>query len=283
VYFEALPIDAKLVERLYRRANAARWRVPRERFADALERAAERTRDLDALHLEDLALACACAAGDEEAWDQFVVTYRPILYRSADALDPNGGAREAADAIYGELFGLKEMAGERQSLFHGRSSLATWLRAVVSQRYVDSIRARRRIEPLPDEEGPAPLVAPVSSSQAAVFAPDQSTLVRLVREALARAVANLDSRERLRLACYYAQDLTLAQTGKLLGEHEATCSRQLARTRKALKAGVEQRLRTEGRLDQRTIAEATAAMAEDAGTLDLKRLFRKESPVDRSE
>jgi len=29
----------------------------------------------------------------------------PMLYRSADALDPSGSSRDLADGIYGELFG----------------------------------------------------------------------------------------------------------------------------------------------------------------------------------
>src|SRR5215467_12716365 len=97
-------------------------------------------------YAEDLALASACEAGDEAAWERFVREFRPVLYRSADALDPSGGARDLADALYGELFS--------KSLFryyHGRSSLATWLRAVLAQRFVDRVRANRRIEPLPED------------------------------------------------------------------------------------------------------------------------------------
>ena len=48
------------------------------------------------------------------------------------------------------------------------------------------------------------------------------------------------------MSCYYAQDLTLAQTGRLLGEHEATVSRQLARTRREIRAEVERLLNSEG-------------------------------------
>ena len=98
-----LPIEERLVERLYRQAKGERWRAPRARFAQALESSAERAfagrspdsreleRYLASLHLEDLALACACAAGDEEAWEHFVLEQRPLLYRAADALDPSGG------------------------------------------------------------------------------------------------------------------------------------------------------------------------------------------------
>ena len=88
-----------------------------------------------------------------------MLEYRPVLYRSADAIDPGGGARELADSIYADLFGLQERDGERRSLFryfHGRSSLATWLRAVLAQRYVDRVRSSRRLTPLDDEEAVPP-------------------------------------------------------------------------------------------------------------------------------
>src|SRR5436190_16244756 len=83
-----------------------------------------------------------------------MLQYRPVLYRAADALDPGGGAREVADSLYAELYGLQVRGGERRSLlhyFHGRSSLATWLRAVLAQRYVDRIRAGRRFESLSED------------------------------------------------------------------------------------------------------------------------------------
>jgi hypothetical protein len=122
-------IDDRLITRLYARAKADRWRVGVGDFAQALEAsvekafagAAPRPRELDrylnGLHLEDLALACACAAGDEEAWGHFVLEHRPVLYRAAAAIDPGGGARDLADALYADLFGLGGRSGGRQPLF----------------------------------------------------------------------------------------------------------------------------------------------------------------------
>ena len=272
-----MPIDAKLVDRLYRRANADRWRVSRERFAEALERAAERDADLSALHLDDLALACACAAGDEEAWEYFVGEHRAVLYRAADALDASGGARELADSIYGELF-------ERSLFryFHGRSSLATWLRAVLAQRHVDRVRVQRRMETLPDEESdPRDRLQP-AQSMSDEHDIDGRQSRKLVQAALARALANLPPRDRLRLACYYAQQLTLAETGKLIGEHEATCSRHLAKTRKALRTEIERLLRNQHGLSGAAIAECVASVSDDPGELDLAKLLCKELPLDRS-
>jgi RNA polymerase sigma-70 factor (ECF subfamily) len=292
-------IGGRLVERLYRRAKAERWHLPVDRFARALEVSAARAlgdrqasswelrRYLLSLHLEDVALACACAAGDDAAWEHFIRQHRPGLYRAADALDPRGRARELADSLYADLYGLQERGAERdperQSLFryfHGRSSLATWLRAVLAQRHVDRVRAERRTESLPDEDSAA-LAARWEQPD-----PDRARSLMLMRSALDGALSRLDARARLRLGCYYAQGLTLAQIGRLLREHEATVSRQLARTRRAIREDVERQLRNAG-LSDAQIARCFECVLEDSGPLDLGEMLhvgaeRKERDPDRS-
>lgn len=240
---------------------------------------------LSALHLDDLALACACVDGNEKAWEHFVLEQRPLLYRAADALDPTGGARDLADSLYADLFGVREGAAERGSLFryfHGRSSLTTWLRAVLAQRHVDRLRANRRMEPLPDEESAAAFLSP----QPAIDV-DRDRYLGLLQQALGRTIASLPPRDRLRLACYYSQDMTLAETGRILGEHEASSSRHLARVRKVIRAEVERRLRQELGLTDTEIAGCFEYVTQDVGAFDLRRLFdavpdRKESALDRS-
>ena len=283
------------VERLHRRANAERWRLSTAQFGDALESSARRSfpegadqstleRYCASLHLEDLAVACACAEGIESAWDHFVREYRPVLYRAAAAIDPTGEAREAADSLYGELFGLSERDGERRShfrYFHGRSALATWLRAVLAQRHVDRVRATRRLDRLPDEDAAHAIVGSVTAEN-----PERGAQVAAMRDALSVALARLAPRDRLRLKCYYAQELTLAQIGKALGEHEATVSRQLARTRKTIRESVDAQLRSQG-LTPAEITECFATVMNDAGPLDLAELLgpdkvRKELVEDRS-
>ncbi len=282
-------MDEQVIERAFRRANAERWQVPPAVFSNALTAGAAKAQaDLDkhiaTLHLEDLALACACALGHDAAWDHFVLEYRPILYRAADSIDRTGGAREFADALYAELFGLKDRDGQRQSLFryfHGRSSLGTWLRAILTQRYVDHVRANRRLEALPEEEPPAP--APERGPQEA----DDRRFRAAMRRSLTEAVAELEPRDRLRLGCYYSQEMTLAQIGRLTKEHEATVSRQLAKTRRAIRDAVEQRLRRAHGFGDREIEECFASAASDAGDLDLAEVLgkpasRKNSRRDRS-
>jgi RNA polymerase sigma factor (sigma-70 family) len=309
-------LAAALVERLYRTANAGRWQLPIDRFVRALEASAakafpagepsarELERYLGSLRLDDLALASACAEGHEAAWDHFVLEYRPVLYRAADAIDPGGGARELADSLYADLFGVEvkkvrlkpdttylqdeggrypqdegerypqdeggrypQDEGERRSLFryfHGRSSLATWLRAVLAQRQVDRVRLQARITPLSVEEPAAP----------ATDAPDldEQRYFALIHAALREAVARLESRDRLRLLYYYAHGLTLAQAGRLLREHEASVSRHLSAARKTIRRDVERQLREAG-LAADEIARCFECVTEDAGPLDLDQLL----------
>ncbi len=282
-----------LVARLHEKARAARWEVSASSFAAALERSAAKAfatepdqRELErfvaSLHLEDLALTCACAAGHEGAWDHFVREHRPLLYRAADAIDPTGGSRDLADSLYGELFGLVETSGARRSLFeyfHGRSSLGTWLRAVLAQRHVDRARRSRRFEPLPAEDAPA--LAQTSGPHQ----PNAFRYVQLMRKAVTAAVARLAAKDRLRLCYYYAEDLTLAQIGQALKEHEATVSRNLARARREIRHDVERQLRDEQHMNASQIDECFAAVVDDVGALDVKDLLggsRKDSPDERS-
>ncbi len=292
-----IEIDARLLSRLHARPRRPRGGSGAPAFRTILERSASKTlgagarepervaRYLTGLHLEDLALAAACESGNHAAWDHFVITFRPVLYRAADAIAPGGGARELADAIYADLFGLQERDGERRSLFryfHGRSSLATWLRAVLAQRHVDAIRASRRLTPIDGDDGTVEV-----ASAAPAADPDRPRFLALVTAALLRAIAALADRDRLRLGCYYREDLTLAQIGRLLGEHEATVSRHLTRTRKAVRAEVERALRSEHGLGDDEIAQCFASTIEDPGVLDVRELLgsspgRKDSEPERS-
>lgn len=280
-------LDGNLVQRLHARAGAERWQLSPEAFAAFLVASAKREfgdeqpdprqleRHLTSLHLEDLALACACAEGIDQAWDAFIVQYRPVLYRAADAIDPSGGARELADSLYGELFGLRSRDGERQShlrYFHGRSSLPTWLRAVLAQRYVDLRRRHARVEQLADEDA----VDAITSARATTPVSPLLPFIEIIRRAITAIVAVLPARDRLRLRCYYAQEMTLAQIGKMLAESEATASRSLARTRRAIREQVEQRLRDDEGMSESEIVECFAAVVEDAGPLDLAELLGPE-------
>ncbi len=282
---------AELVEWLYARAAAGRWGLPRGRFAQALQRSvqgrfreervrAEELRSyLESLHLQDLALACACSAGIAEAWEYFLREYREELYSAARAIlgrragGDEAQARDLADSLYTDLYGVGTRgsdgqpgtagAAERKPLldyFHGRSKLSTWLRAVLAQRHVDALRAARRIEPLDEQDKAQARRVARGARRDETPDPDRARIVALLQAVLLDALGALEPRDRLRLAYYYVHERTLAEIGRLLGEHEATASRHLERARRQVRSQVERALR-EGRGGAGGLTEAQIASA----------------------
>jgi RNA polymerase sigma-70 factor, ECF subfamily len=259
-------VRLEAAQELLRKAAApTEWCLTAERIRFALERSvAHRFTDanaprpdspviqsyLDSLHVADLCLACACSDGNAAAWDYFVARYRPELHRAARAIAGEGTARELADSLYAELYGLREVDGRRKSLFEyflGRSKLTTWLHAVLAQRHVDGFRRARNTESLDDGADGRQLEP--DTSQSSPDAERERYLVML-QAVLMRVLGLLEPRDRLRLAYYYLDGLTLAQMGKLLGEHEATASRKLERTRRDVRKKVDAALRREKKLSE---------------------------------
>lgn len=268
--------NPRLVARLHVRAlkelRLLRGRLTLETLGAAVDRSvAHRFRDsspdektistyVESLNAADLGLAIMCDAGDETAWEHLVLAYRPLLYRAAGIMvGSEETGRELADGLWAELYGVGrtrssvEPGGERRSLFryfHGRSKLSTWFRSVLAQRHVDLVRTRHRTESLDaddhGERGGHSSVRDTVTVEATD--PDHARYARLFQQALQEAIGTLEPRDRLRLSYYYVQSLTLAETGRLLKEHEATVSRKLARARKQLRLAVEHTMKDRHRL-----------------------------------
>ncbi len=73
--------------------------------------------------------------------------------------------------------------------------------------------------------------------------PHRDRYSALFVRALQAAIAALDPRDEERLRLYYAQEQTLAEIGRQLGEHESSVSRNLDRIRLVLRRTVEETLR----------------------------------------
>ena len=258
---------APLIEQWCLQAGAERWGISSARFTAELARCAEaRFRGgapeavelqsyLGTLHLEDLALACACAEGVTEAWECFVTTYRGYMRASAGAILRRSAsspeAQELADSLFGDLYGLSaEKRGSLFRYFHGRSSLKTWLRAVLAQRYVDKIRAGRKFEELGDEDGNDGVSRRVNSAAGLRVDtgadPHRARYLAMFTSALETALKNLDGGDAERLRMYYAEEKKLAEIGRVLGEHESSVSRHLEKVRRDLRGAVEEILRGPG-------------------------------------
>lgn len=291
-----------LMNRLFTQSGGSSWGLTPEQFSTALTRSAQKalaapsaTPDrleqyFAALHLQDLALASACAEGHNAAWEYFVATCQEYLRSASAAIlhcapaSPN--ARELADSLLADLYGLAAGKRSERSLFryfHGRSSLKTWLRAVLAQRHVDAIRAGSRLTELPDEQTAAlPSRAPLDGPVPVPGDPHRARYLALFSRTLEVALGLLDPRDKERLRLYYAEEQTLAEIGRRLGEHESSVSRNLDRVRRQLRHDVEEVLRqghggTNGLSAEPGLSEAQLSLcleyaAEDA-PIDFNKLF----------
>lgn len=257
---EFLISHAQAIVRLHQRGKADDFGLTPADLGTALHRSvrawsAEAKRAaiedyLDHLRADDLVLALACSRGNERAWEDFIEKYRSVLYAAARRLTHDEvGARELADSLWADLYGTDTRAGERRSLlgyYGGRSSLGTWLHAVLAQRFVDSTRAAARTKPL--ESAPAEPATEGDPSD-----PDRLRYVGALSTALTEALGALEPRDRLRLGYYYLENLTLREIARLLDEHPSSVSRRLQQTRGELKRRVERWLRREQNLSEEQI------------------------------
>jgi RNA polymerase sigma-70 factor (ECF subfamily) len=226
-----------------------------------------------ALRVDELALARACAAGSNPAWDIFLTRYREKLYLSALRVTrEDSSARELADALYADLYGTNLREGVRVSKlasYTGRGSLEGWLRTVLAQEYVNRYRRTRRTVSL-DEE----------SEEGVQFqAPDPEPVVVAdprLEAATDEALAYLSGEDRLILSAYYLDGRTLAEIARMLGVHESTISRKLDKLAKAVRKQILAGLNRRG-MSRRQAEEALQVDVRDL-QLNIRRSLAQESP-----
>ncbi len=192
-------------------------------LAPGIEESAKETEAFFAsLHAAEVVLAHACARGREAAWERFLREYRSFLTQTAIAITGSSSlGQELADSLYAELYGLRELDGERRSPFasySGRGSLRGWLRTTLVQRWRDHHRRTHRETPLDEVDCPeseSPLPDPVEPG--------------LVAKALEKTLGDLSAENRFLLSAYFLDRQTLLQVARTLNVHEATASRRLSR------------------------------------------------------
>jgi RNA polymerase sigma-70 factor, ECF subfamily len=225
------------------------------------------------LRVEELALARACAAGHNAAWEVFLTRYREKLYQSALRIArEDSAARDLADTLYAELYGTTTRGGERISKlasFTGRGSLEGWLRTVLAQEFVNRYRRTRRLVSL-DEEGEegSQFAAPETE---ALPSPDSR-----LESATNGALASLSNEERTVLALYFLDGRTLAEIACMLGVHESTISRKVGKLAKSLRKRILANMMQQG-MARRQAEEALQVDVRDL-RLDIRRSLAQEPP-----
>jgi RNA polymerase sigma-70 factor, ECF subfamily len=271
---------------LHQKSRAREFGLSLEQFSAILEEiqkkqlaadapAGEKRKLYESLRIEELVLARACAAGNEPAWETFLLRYREKLYDVAGYIAKEGSAaRELADSLYADLYGTRTRDGKRISKlasYTGRGSLEGWLRTVMAQEYVNRYRRGRRLVSL-DEESE-------EGVQFASLAPQPSIAVdRRIEEATDQALGQLSAEDRFVLASYYLDGRTLADIARLLSLHESTISRKLDKLAKSMRKRILASLRERG-MSRRQAEEALQVDVRDM-TLNIRRRLTQESVVE---
>ncbi len=227
--------------------------------------ASQKTAFCAALRLEELALARACAAGSERAWQDFIARYRQKMHSMALHITRDGGhAAELADSLFADLYGVNARDGVRNSklvFYTGRGSLEGWLRTVMAQEFINRYRKQKRTVSLEEqtEEG----VQFASAAPDPSANPDRGSMDHL-EASTDEALAELSPEDRFTLASYYLDGRTLAEIARILGLHESSVSRRLDRLATGLRKRILAGLRSRG------MSHAQAAEALETDVRDLQ-------------
>ncbi len=225
------------------------------------------------LRVDELALARACAAGNDFAWEVFLTRFREKLYLSALRIArEDSAAHDLADTLYADLYGTATRDGMRVSKlasYTGRGSLEGWLRTVLAQEYVNRYRKTKRLVSLEEE-----------SEEGVQFSAPDPEPARPADARLAQAtdevLALLPAEDRTILSAYYLDGRTLAEIARMLGVHESTISRKIDKLAKSLRKQIIATLTRRG-MSRRQAEEALEVDVRDL-QVDIRRSLSQESP-----
>lgn len=267
---EALAGLHSLFAELFQRSGGARYGVSLAAFSQFLMEVLEKYLGADTgpeaarellstVRVEELALARACAAGNEAAWTEFLTRYREKLYDAARGIARDDSiGRELADSLYADLYGTGTRDGERVSKLNsylGRGSLEGWLRTVLAQAYVDRYRRQRRLTSLEEKEDAGVQFAAPEAEPVATADPR-------LEQATSEALKALSAEDRLVLAAYFLDGRTLAEIARLLRVHESTISRRVEKITASLRKQIRDGMIRRG-MSRRQAEEALAADVRD--------------------
>ena len=173
-------------------------------------------------HLHDVEqkLLLRLAAGDAEAFEQFVLEHRPRIARLVYRL--LGWRGEIEDVVQDVFL----VAYRQLPRFRGQSSLATWLVGIA----INRCRAYRR-RWLPSWRWMERLWRQRRPPAAA----DQATIADETAARVRRAVQELAEADREVIVLYYLEDLPVAQMAGLLGTSSGAIDVRLHRARAKLR------------------------------------------------
>ena len=216
------------------------------------------------LHTNDLMLAFSCAEGSDVAWKSFYEIYgKSLSDLSRYFLGRSPGSEELGDTIWVDLFLPDKSGHSRIASYDGRSSLATWLRVVVSNRVINERQRRNYLpgnfEVIPEQKDPLAIHQVESRVRLERYQ-------RIALAAFRHAMAKLTDQEALIIFLRYDQEVQLGEIARVFSVHQCTITRQIDRLVERLRADVTALLASQYRLNSAQIEECMSAASEAFAT-----------------
>jgi RNA polymerase sigma-70 factor (ECF subfamily) len=179
---------------------------------------------------DDLYVACACVAGDEQAAVALTRVYAQQVLSYVARTDPSPAfAEEVRAQLWEELLVGKKDAGPGLVRYSGRAPLGAYLRMATVQKVKYLRRGRRPDVPLEQREHG--IAGPTSDAEMQYIKEKYRTAFQAALESAIRALSP-DDQTMLRL--YFFDGIGIEAIGKVFGCNKSTISRRIAKVREQL-------------------------------------------------
>jgi RNA polymerase sigma-70 factor (ECF subfamily) len=183
--------------------------------------------------LADLYLARACIDGDAAALKTFESKIIPEAGSAIRGVDSRPDfVDEVRQRVRAKLLVGTHERPPRIADYSGRGTLAAWVTVTAVRVGLTFLRETQRANKYKDERWVSALVLPE------VGDPELDHLKERYRtelqQALTRACADLEDRERTVMRLYFMEGLSIDKIGKIYGVHRATIARWIAKSRERL-------------------------------------------------
>jgi RNA polymerase sigma-70 factor (ECF subfamily) len=187
---------------------------------------------LEALHAEDLYLACACATGDDRALQAFEAEFLPQVADYVAQIDRDPVFVDEVRQRLRERLFVPAEAGARLRIceYTGRGALGAWLR-VVAVRLALNLRRRAKAT-VPTEGDDAPALRSPSPDPEVDYL--KTRYGEEFRAAFKATLGALPQDERNLLKLHYLDGLNIDEIGVAYRVHRATVARWLASARERI-------------------------------------------------
>jgi RNA polymerase sigma factor (sigma-70 family) len=219
------------------------------------------TRFVDSLYFNDLYLSIACTGGSESAWERFTGLYKQLIFTWAYfACEGRDFVDELAQGVLTDLYLPDQSGSSRIASYDGRSSLTSWLQAIVKYRALNE--QKRKDNTLLSLDS-------VPAKKDVTFFEKLNSSVRagqyesIVKDSFNAAVSSLTHREKFILLLRYEKGIQSTEIARSFCVSPSAISRQIHAICRKLREGIISTLINSHRLNETALNECIADIMEN--------------------